>query len=199
MSESLVDVRKYELMVLASPELGEKEVEELLERIRSLIKGKNGKIVFEENWGKRRLMYRINKQDHGIYVVMNFTIEPAEVPEVEQSVRLDHQVMRYLLITTPDSYEIRSYKEDSQLARRPVPGKVDMGTMEQPRPMPQKWAPKKDAVAEIPTIVAQEEKPAAESPAKAVAPKKVAKPKIDKLEDIDAKLSSIIDDPDIKL
>lgn len=184
MSDTVVDVRKYELMVLATPDLGDKDLEELLERVRSLIKAKDGKIIFEEVWGKRRLMYRIKKQDQGIYFVLNFTADPSGITEIEQSVRLDHQVLRHLFLSTPENYEIRSYKEDSQLARRIMPGKVDMATMgavAQPR------APKKEFVPEAPK---EEVKPE---------PKKVTKPKIDKLEDIDAKLSSIIDDPDIKL
>lgn len=188
MSDTVVDVRKYELMVLATPDLGDKEMEELLERVRSLVKAKDGKIIFEEVWGKRRLMYRIKKQDQGIYFVLNFTVDPSGIPEIEQSVRLDHQVLRHLLLITPENYEIRSYKEDSQLARRIMPGKVDMATMGavgQPPIMHR--APKKEFVPEPPK---EEVKPV---------PKKVTKPKIDKLEDIDAKLSSIIDDPDIKL
>lgn len=196
MSDTVADVRTYELMVLATPDLGDKEVEELLERIRSLIKSKDGKMLFEEVWGKRRLMYRIKKQDQGIYIVMNFTAVPGEIPEMEQTIRLDHQVMRHLLITVPNNYEMRSYKEDSQLARRVMPGKVDMATMEQP--VAPKRAPRKDVVAEIVAEKAALGPKAEETPAKPAA-KKVTRPKIDKLEDIDAKLSSIIDDPDIKL
>lgn len=59
--------RDYELIVLLHPDL-EVDLERPLTKIRSLITDNGGEITKEDNWGKRKLAYSINKEDFAVYM-----------------------------------------------------------------------------------------------------------------------------------
>ena len=61
MSES----RQYELMYVISPDVGEDGVAELHTQIETIVTGLDGRIPKNENWGRRRLAYEINKKREG--------------------------------------------------------------------------------------------------------------------------------------
>ena len=52
---------KYELAVLYHPDL-EIDLEKAAEKVANIVKNNGGKIVSEDNWGKRKLAYKINVQ-----------------------------------------------------------------------------------------------------------------------------------------
>ena len=58
MSES----RQYELMYVISPDVGEDGVAELHTQIETIVTGLDGRITKNENWGRRRIAYEINKK-----------------------------------------------------------------------------------------------------------------------------------------
>ena len=51
-------MKEYELTVLIHPDL-EADLETPLDKVRKLVKENGGEIVSEDNWGKKRLAYRI--------------------------------------------------------------------------------------------------------------------------------------------
>ena len=52
---------KYELAVLYHPDL-EIDLEKAAEKVASIVKANGGKIVSEDNWGKRKLAYKRRKR-----------------------------------------------------------------------------------------------------------------------------------------
>ena len=90
-------MKGYELTVLIHPDL-EVDLEAPLEKVRKLVTDNGGKIVSEDNWGKKRLMYRINGQDFGVYVAMDVEL-PAEAPlKISSTLNITDEVLRYLLV-----------------------------------------------------------------------------------------------------
>lgn len=87
----------YELLFIVHPDL-ESSIDGVLERVRSHIEKNGGKITYEENWGKRKLAYQINKCDVGIYVLWYFEAPKEKVAKIEKELRLKEEIMRFMLL-----------------------------------------------------------------------------------------------------
>lgn len=90
-------MQEYELTVLIHPDR-ESELEKALETVRSLVTTNGGKVVKEDNWGKKKLAYRVSKQDFAFYVLMDIEL-PAEAPlKISSALNISDDVIRYLLV-----------------------------------------------------------------------------------------------------
>ncbi|MDO5746644.1 MAG: 30S ribosomal protein S6 [Actinomycetaceae bacterium] len=91
-------MRKYELMIILSPEVDERTVEPSLEKFLQLIKDDGGSVDNVDVWGKRRFAYPINKFSEGIYVVVNMTTTPEVSAELDRQLSLNETIMRTKLL-----------------------------------------------------------------------------------------------------
>ena len=89
-------MKNYELVIIVHPDL-ETTIEKVTTKVAGFITKRNGKILNEDNWGKKKLAYKIMKQDFGIYVVYDFEVEPKSVALIERDIRLSEDIMRFLL------------------------------------------------------------------------------------------------------
>jgi len=90
-------VKEYELTVLIHPDL-EADLETPLTKVRDIIKNAGGTIVREDNWGKKRLAYAINREDFAVYVYMDVEL-PADAPlKISNTYNITDEVLRYLLV-----------------------------------------------------------------------------------------------------
>ena len=94
-------MREYELTVLIHPDL-EVDLETPLEKVRSIIKNAGGEITREDNWGKKKLAYRINREDFAVYVYFDVKL-PVEAPlKISNTLNITDEVLRYLLVTVDE-------------------------------------------------------------------------------------------------
>ena len=91
-------MRDYELVAIINPEVPDEEMERVIDRVNQLIASGGGEITKTEPWGRRRLAYPINGHREGFYVVEQFHIDPSATAELERSLRLIEDVIRYLLV-----------------------------------------------------------------------------------------------------
>ena len=94
-------MREYELMFVMDPRLTDEETVALSDQHKQMIESAGGDVHKEESWGKRRLAYQINKLSEGSYML--FFVRSADgkaFVEVEQRMRQNEQVLRYLTIRT---------------------------------------------------------------------------------------------------
>lgn len=111
-----LDLLQYELMVILPPDLSDQQLKTRLDEIRTAITEDGGKILNEDLAGIRDMAYRIGKHDRGCYFVFHFQHDPAKVPTVERTVRIETGVLRHLLIKTPSAYHFKALKEyDAEL------------------------------------------------------------------------------------
>lgn len=89
-------MRDYELVVVLHPDL-EIDLEKPLAKLRKLIADSKGEIVKEDNWGKRKLAYAINKEDFGIYVYLEVKLPAETVKKLQSTLNITDEVLRYLL------------------------------------------------------------------------------------------------------
>lgn len=94
-------MKEYELTVLIHPDL-ESNLEVPLTKVRDIIKNAGGEIVKEDNWGKKKLAYKINREDFAVYVYMDVKL-PAEAPlKISNTLNITDEVLRYLLVTVDE-------------------------------------------------------------------------------------------------
>ena len=90
-------MKEYELTVLIHPDL-EVDLDAPLDKVRKLVTDNGGKVVSEDNWGKKKLAYRINNQDFAVYVALDVEL-PAEAPQkISNTLNITDEVLRYLLV-----------------------------------------------------------------------------------------------------
>lgn len=94
-------MKEYELTVLIHPDL-EADLDKPMDKVRSLVKDAGGEIVKEDNWGKKKLAYRINKEDFAVYVYMDVKL-PADAPlKISSALNITDEVIRYLLVVADE-------------------------------------------------------------------------------------------------
>ena len=91
-------MREYELTVLLHPDL-EIDLEAPLKKVRAIITDNGGKIISEDNWGKKRLAYRIKKEDFGVYIYFELELPAAANAKISNILNITDEVMRYLLVS----------------------------------------------------------------------------------------------------
>lgn len=107
-------MNQYEIAVLYHPDL-EIDLDKAAARVTKIFTDNGGKVVSEDNWGKRKLAYNIKGNEHAVYVF--YTVElPAEgVRKVESTLNITDEVIRFL-ITKPDLKAIA--KAEAQKAEK---------------------------------------------------------------------------------
>jgi small subunit ribosomal protein S6 len=91
-------MNKYEIVYIFRSSLASEELESKLENFHSLLTRDAGQISAVEHWGKRQLAYPIEKERNGNYVVAQFETEPGSLPDFERILKLDEQILRYLIV-----------------------------------------------------------------------------------------------------
>jgi len=117
-------MKGYELTILIHPDL-EVDLEAPLEKVRKLIKDNGGTITHEDNWGKKRMMYRIKGQDFAVYVAMDVDL-PAEAPlKISNTLNITEEVLRYLLVKINDKGRALLADAKKRAAERGEPSEED--------------------------------------------------------------------------
>ncbi len=107
--------RQYELMVILKPDLTEKKTNELLERVRTLIKEEGGSINHEDLWGKREFRYLMKKHEEGYYAIFYFMMEKASTKALVEELALEQEIIRKLLVAFEKSYTLEEYLEETKI------------------------------------------------------------------------------------
>lgn len=89
-------MRKYEVMYIIRPDIEQEAVQAAAEKFQGIISN-GGEITKHDVQGKRRLAYEIKKHRDGVFVLVNFSAEPAVVTELERIMKISDEVIRYLI------------------------------------------------------------------------------------------------------
>lgn len=104
--------KKYELMLVLQPDLLESATEKKLKDFEKYLEENGGKVEMKDNWGKQKLAYRIGKYDAGTYVVLNVTLPTTFNKELDDHVRIDKDIIRFLHISLKDDYSYTKFEEE---------------------------------------------------------------------------------------
>ena len=95
---------KYELAVLYHPDL-EIDLDKAEKQVEKLVKDAGGSIKETDNWGKRKLAYKIAGHDYAVYVFYTLELPGSGVSHLNNALNITGEVIRFL-ITKPDEKAI---------------------------------------------------------------------------------------------
>ena len=93
-------MKNYELVCILDPQVGEGQYEQAVEKYKAYIEENGGEITQIDNWGLRRLAYTsasLKNRRQGYYVIYQFAAVATFIDTLEQTIKLDDGVLRYLL------------------------------------------------------------------------------------------------------
>ena len=88
-------MRTYETIFIAHPDLVEEEVKALIEKMKGIIENLNGQLIKVEEWGRKKLAYKLKKLTKGYYVFIRFSGNGEILVEIERNLRLSDGVLKY--------------------------------------------------------------------------------------------------------
>ena len=89
-------LKQYETVFIATPVLSDAQMKEAVAKYLDLIKESGGEVVYEQDWGLRKLAYPIQKKTTGFYHLIEFKAEPAFIAKLETQYRRDERIIRFL-------------------------------------------------------------------------------------------------------
>ncbi|WP_243367852.1 30S ribosomal protein S6 [Fundidesulfovibrio soli] len=98
-------MRKYETLLLLSPELNAESKKELIESLSGLIVRQEGTMLTVDDWGTKELAYPVRKQVRGQYVRMEFAAPGTAVAELERIVRITDGIYKFVTVKLADKFE----------------------------------------------------------------------------------------------
>lgn len=124
MSAVSEDAKKYEVMIIFNPDLADGAIEDSFEKIKQQIKGVTGEICLEQQLGRRSLASSIGNHSWGVYYLVNFYAQPEKMHELHEHLRLDVDVIRYMILNVPAQYEPKINFEEAQVNQMPRQKKI---------------------------------------------------------------------------
>lgn len=95
-------VNEYEAMVVLNARPTDEQIKDRFENFLNLIRS-NGELTEDvEDMGRRRLAYDIEDEKEGYYFLVRFKANPSFPKEFERQLRIDDQILRFLVIRTDD-------------------------------------------------------------------------------------------------
>ena len=91
-------MKKYELLYAISATVPEAERDSIINRFSKFVEDRKGKITSIDKWGMKKFAYKINFQDEGFYVLMNFEADPSIIRELENAINIFEPIVRKMVV-----------------------------------------------------------------------------------------------------
>jgi small subunit ribosomal protein S6 len=116
-------MRTYELMFVVDPRVSDEDVVTMTQEYKNMISAGGSTITAEENWGRRKLAYTIDKLNEGKYVLFYVSSETGKtaLPEVEHRMRQNDKILRYLTVRTDEDLKRAARRQPAPGAAPSVP------------------------------------------------------------------------------
>lgn len=118
-------MRTYEVIFILKPDLPEEEIEQVVELVKNTITSDGGTIDKVDQWGKRKLAYRVQRYSEGYYVLVQYGLpgKASVAKEVERRLRVSDPVIKFLTVRIDEDLkraEKLKAKRDKRAARKPA-------------------------------------------------------------------------------
>ena len=109
-------MRHYEIVFIVHPDQSE-QVPAMIERYRTMVTGRGGRIHRLEDWGRRQLAYPIQKVHKAHYVLMNIGCDLEALTELEHAFKFNDAVLRHLVVARREAVATPSPMMKEEKAR----------------------------------------------------------------------------------
>jgi small subunit ribosomal protein S6 len=100
-------VRRYELMLVLKPDAPDERAAAVIDRTTRYVVAEGGQIVKVAPWGRRRLAYPIDRYRDGSYHIVVFEAPAEAIAELERSLQITEDVLRYLVTRAIKPVKVR--------------------------------------------------------------------------------------------
>ena len=95
-------MKKYETLLLLSPELAGEAREGILSALVGIVEREKGAMTTTDHWGMRDLAYPVQKQMRGYYVRLEYDAPPALIAELERNIRIMDGIFKFTTVCLDD-------------------------------------------------------------------------------------------------
>ena len=115
-------INNYEMMLIAHQSVTDEVINASITNLVDVINANEGQLLTQDDWGRVRTAYPINKQNFSKYILLEY-VAPANVPlELERLVRFDDKTfLRFLTVRLEDNVkDLEALKEaaEARLTKR---------------------------------------------------------------------------------
>jgi small subunit ribosomal protein S6 len=139
-------MRRYESVWVVDGDLPDEEVQAAIDKFTRIIAAQGGTMVGVDEWGRKKLAYKINNSSRGYYVLADFAGTPETIKELERNYRIDDRIIRYLTVRKSDKVDLKALQ--AEIEARAKQAAPPPPVAEAPAPPPA------EAPAEAPTPAA---------------------------------------------
>lgn len=90
-------MNQYEIAILFDPDL-EVDLDKATAKVEKIVTDNGGKIVGNDNWGKKKLAYPIKKHDSAVYVFYSAEVPGESMRKIESILNITDEVIRFLIV-----------------------------------------------------------------------------------------------------
>jgi len=91
-------LKQYETVFIMTPVLSAEQMKETVEKFQKFLKNKGAEIIYEDNWGLKKMTYSIQKKSTGFYYLIEFRADPSIIREWEVTFKRDERILRFLTV-----------------------------------------------------------------------------------------------------
>jgi len=102
----------YETTFITRIDQTEDQLKTLKEKLFAIVKDFGGELVYQEDWGKRKFSYPIQKEIRGQYTHFVYTGKSGVVAELERNLRLNEATLRFMTIVLMKEFDQEVYLKE---------------------------------------------------------------------------------------
>lgn len=107
----------YEILFIMPNKFTDEEAQKVFAKVKQLISSLDGKITLENYWGKKKFAYPINHEYYGYYGLYEFDLERTAIAEINNKLRLDNDIVRFLIVKKEVKSE-EQIKKDEEIKEK---------------------------------------------------------------------------------
>ena|SRR5665648_98541 len=105
-------MRRYESLWVVNGDLPDEEVKSAIDKFSGIISSQGGILVGLDEWGRRKLSYKIQGTIRGYYVLADFAGTSETVKELERNYRIDDRIIRFLTTKKSDKVNLEALQAE---------------------------------------------------------------------------------------
>jgi small subunit ribosomal protein S6 len=151
-------MRRYESLWVVNGDLPDEEVKSAIDKFSKIISSQGGTVVGLDEWGRRKLSYKIQGTIRGYYVLADFAGTSETVKELERNYRIDDRIIRFLTTKKSDKVNLEALQaEIAAKAKAAAPAEPEVAAPVEAAAPAEVAAPVAAAAPEEPAAPAKEE------------------------------------------
>ncbi len=88
----------YETIIISDPALSETHIKEVTDKVSQLIQKHQGETIKIDDWGIRKLAYKIRRQQMGHYIYIQYRAGGSAVPDITRTLQLREDVLKSMTV-----------------------------------------------------------------------------------------------------